>query len=84
MPVTHDPPPHYLENALDVLLRCKQVVNDMEYHVCVCRAGEGLGLLALANGARQQLNLDHKPFSWQWCAGRLAAFSSICGSMGSL
>ena len=33
MPVTHDP--HYLENALDVLLRCKQVVNDMEYHVCV-------------------------------------------------
>ena len=79
MPVTHDP--HYLENALDVLLRCKQVMNDMEYHVCVelVKAWD----FALANGARQQLNLDHKPFSWQWCAGRLAAFS-ICGSMGSL
>lgn len=81
MPVTHDP--HYLENALDVLLRCKQVVNDMEHHVCVelVKAWD----FALANGARQQLNLDHhKPFSWQWCAGRLAAFCSICGSMGSL
>ena len=54
MPVTHDP--HYLENALDVLLRCKQVVNDMEYHVCVelVKAWD----FALANGARQQLNLD--------------------------